>query len=145
MITENQMYRYAFWSCFITYCSVKGRQTHICINPPSTELWYNIPIGKKGYHITLHALHGGVLRAGLYFYGVDRYSDYYRQRVRLDDALGFPLEWPSQPEPAAGMKKIMIGYSTTGDIQNLKLFPQQFEWLIAQHDLLRVAVQVIDP
>lgn len=139
------MYRYGFWSSFITYCTAKGRQNDICLNPPSSELWYDIPIGKKGYHITLHALHGGVLRAGLYFYGVGRYTDYYLQRARLDDTLGLPLEWPSQPEPLPGMKKILVGYSTEGDLQKINSFPTQFEWLIEQYDRLHAAIQMVDP
>lgn len=144
--TPVQQARKAFWLGLQAHAKQSGRTDNPFTVPATTDYWYSTPVGKRGYHITLHCLFSkGLLRAGLYFYSEATYRNYYLQRKLLEEILGSPLTLPRDPVPKVGMKKILLCVSRYADLHDPDTHFACYDWLMDMHDRLRLAVGLVDP
>jgi hypothetical protein len=133
--------RFEFWSSLVEYCKTVGREKDIGSRKPSYGDWYDVTLSNPDYHVFFQLYHQKILRIGIYVYHPDAFARLESKKSELETLYGSPFDWyTSRPKSAA--KRIL--HSIDADVHNPKLCKQHFDWLIAQFDALRYALETVD-
>lgn len=78
-----------FWTNFVNYCAEIGRSEDIGSRKPLRQNWYDISIGKTGYHVFLNIIGKSTLRIGLYIYSGEVFTKLEENKETIEQICGF--------------------------------------------------------
>jgi hypothetical protein len=140
-LSDRHYKRLDFWSHFGAYCKSIGRDTDIASRKPSYGDWYDVPINNPDYHIFFQLYHQKMLRIGIYVYQQEGFARLESEKSKIEAAYGSPLDWYTSREKSVA-KRIL--HSIDAEVHNPDLYRKHFDWLIAQFDKLRYALETVD-
>jgi len=82
-----------------------------------------------------------VLCIGIYVYNREDFIRLESEKSQLETLYSSPLEWYTSREKSVA-KRIL--HSIDADVHNPDLYQKHFDWLIAQFDKLRDALETVD-
>ncbi|MBI1282057.1 MAG: DUF4268 domain-containing protein [Anaerolineaceae bacterium] len=140
-LSDRHYKRMDFWSSFVAYCKSIGRDTDIASRKPSYDDWYDVTISNPDYHIFFQLYHQKVLRIGVYVYRQEDFARLESEKSEIEALYGSSLEWYTSRAKSVA-KRIL--HSIDADVHNQDLYHKHFDWLIAQFDRLRYALETAD-
>lgn len=140
-LSDGDYKRMDFWSNFVTYCKSIGRDTDIASRKPSSDNWYDVTISNPDYHIFFQLYRQKALCIGIYVYHQEGFARLESEKSKIEDLYGSSLEWYTSRENSVA-KRIL--HSIDADVHNSDLYRKHFDWLIAQFDKLRYALETAD-
>ena len=140
-LSDRHYLRKDFWTHFVEYCREKGRGKDIASRKPSYDDWYDVTIGRRDYHLFFQLIRKSILRIGIYVYRPEDFARLESMKDELEAAYGDTFEWYASREKSTE-KRIL--HSVEADVHNNELYHQHFEWLIAQFDKLKSALDRVD-
>ncbi|GEN57199.1 hypothetical protein GCM10012290_18790 [Halolactibacillus alkaliphilus] len=130
-----------FWTNFVNYCAEIGRTDDIGSRKPLRQNWYDVSIGKTGYHVFLNIIGKSTLRIGLYIYSGEVFTKLEENKETIEQVCGFNLEWYTSRKTSVH-KRVL--YSTTTDLYDKSKYQESFNWLITHFDKLKEALDAVD-
>jgi hypothetical protein len=140
-LADRHYRRFEFWSNFVKYCKTVGRDTDIGSRKPYYADWYDVTISNPDYHVFFQLYHQKVLRIGIYVYRPEVFARLESKKAEIEALYGAPFEWYTSRKKSVA-KRIL--HSIDADVHNPELTTQHFDWLIAQFDKLRTALETAD-
>ncbi len=131
--TETQVRRYEFWTGLREY--MLSKKTELKPRGPTFEHWYDLAIGRSGFHISLTiGTQKKTLGCELYVDG-DSAKEAFRQllasRAEIEKGIGETLDWQELPNKQA----CRIIRVTEADVTRKESWPEYFEWFRNQAEL----------
>ena len=140
-LEERHLRRFEFWSNFVNYCKSTGRGEDIASRKAGYADSYDVSVGSRDYHIFFQIHRQKTLRIGMYVYRPEDFERLEGRKQELEMAYGSSLDWYLSREKSVE-KRIL--HSVDADVHDEALFPQHFQWLIAQFDKLIIALRKVD-
>jgi hypothetical protein len=140
-LSDRHYRRFEFWNSFVEYCKTVGRDTDIGSRKPSYDDWYDVTISNPDYHMFFQLYHQKVLRIGIYVYRPEVFIRLESKKAELESQYGSQFEWYTSRQKSVA-KRIL--HSIDADVHNPELYKEHFNWLIAQFDKLRYALETVD-
>ena len=140
-LKDRHYRRNDFWSNFVNYCKLKGRENDIALRKASYADWYDVLIGSHDYHIFFQLYRQKKLRIGLYVYKPKGFARLESKKDDIEKLYGSEFEWYTSRAKSTA-KRILHSIDT--DVHNPDLYHKHFDWLISQFDKLRHALQAVD-
>jgi hypothetical protein len=140
-LSDGDYRRMDYWSNFVAYCNSIGRHTDIASRKPSSDNWYDVTIGNPDYQIFFQLYRQKMLRIGIYVYSSEGFERLESAKSEIEALYGSPLDWYTSREKSTA-KRIL--HSIDADVHNPDLYRKHFDWLIAQFDKLRYALETAD-
>lgn len=129
-----------FWINFVQYCKEMHRED-IVSRKPYGQVWYDVSIGKKDYHIFFAIKGKSTLRIGIYIYNIDSFNRLEAKKELLEQVCGYNMEWYTSRKSSTA-KRVL--YSITTDLYNKDSYNDSFKWLIDCFDKLKNALISLD-
>lgn len=127
-LTEASRIQLDFWTRFRDKLKATGKIKSL--QTPAAQYWYDIALGKSGYHISnICNTQKNIIGVRLYIYGrlteeVVPYLEKHKEEI--EEQLGFQPEW--FPNPKAKDKTVMITQKT--DLANPEKVEESLKWLV---------------
>jgi hypothetical protein len=133
-VSAHKQFQLRLWTAFKAY--MEDQDSFVRCQKPLPQHWTNHAIGRSGVHLcsivstanSVKDAKGPEIRVELYMDGPGAKQEFAaleRQKVALEEALGFPLTWRN-PENKA-MCRLYVRQDA--DFLNERLWPQHFKWL----------------
>lgn len=126
----------AFWTNFVAFCKAQGRDD-LTGGRPASRVYYSVQVGRKGLHMTFGIMNSRRMRVGVFVYHKSSYDILLAHKNLVDAAYGTGLSWP---EEDADRKSWLVQHMISADVFNTEEQREHFQWLIAQFDKLKAAL-----
>ncbi|MBQ8784613.1 MAG: DUF4268 domain-containing protein [Alphaproteobacteria bacterium] len=128
-----------FWSGFVNYCNINGRNNDIARRKAYDRYWYDIAVGTPDYHISFTITRNKYLTLLVYVYNMDTFRRLESKKEIIEIHFGNKLDWYSSKNNSKA-KRIL--YKRKAEFYNQEKYDENFQWMIDAFDRLHKALKI---
>jgi len=127
-----------FWTGFVKYAAVKGRDKDIAKRNPYGRVSYDVHIGAEDYRLFFAIPYGKTVRLGVYTYNLDTFARLQSKKAILEEKFGDSLEWDLSRDHTTHKS---VRYDHDADVFGTDDRDALYDWFIQVYDRIIFALK----